>query len=360
MKTNASPLRRLGQRLVSSACALLTVSLLAALAVPSRSFAQSLSFSDPLAGPSSPNLSIPFTKYGYLVSGLVRTQDDGSGVDRVMVKTVSGAYLTTDFTFEVDVFRNSTSDMDINFIGFGQGTPNADYFNEPTNAFVFRIHNVFGFYRIDAAVEASSGAGGPLPALNDSIANFASGVKMRFRITRSGDTVTLSVPSQNASASFSISQWTALLGLNNSNCYLFFGSSLAGTVFSDATVTLPTPPSDTTPPVIASLTASSTTLWPPNHKMVAITLSAVASDNVGVTSLRIIAVASSEPDNGLGDGDTAGDIQFTGDLTLNLRAERSGKGNGRTYTITVEARDAAGNKSYGTTTVSVPKSQGGK
>jgi hypothetical protein len=117
---------------------------------------------------------------------------------------------------------------------------------------------------------------------------------------------------------------------------------------------------DTTAPVISSLTASSTSLWPPNHKMVPITLTASASDAVGVSSLKIISTTSNEPDNGLGDGDTAGDIEITGALTLNLRAERSGTGNGRVYTITVEAKDAAGNATTKTVTVSVPKSQGGK
>ena len=115
---------------------------------------------------------------------------------------------------------------------------------------------------------------------------------------------------------------------------------------------------DTTQPVISSLTASSASLWPPNHKMVAITLAASASDAVGLSSLKIISATSSETDNGLGDGDTAGDIEITGALTLNLRAERSGIGNGRVYTITVQARDAAGNATIKTVAVSVPKSQG--
>jgi len=92
--------------------------------------------------------------------------------------------------------------------------------------------------------------------------------------------------------------------------------------------------------------------------MVAININAVATHPVGVASLKIINVTSSEPDNGLGDGDTVGDIVITGPLTLNLRAERSGKGNGRTYTITVEARDAAGNATTKTCTVFVPKSRG--
>ena len=115
---------------------------------------------------------------------------------------------------------------------------------------------------------------------------------------------------------------------------------------------------DTTAPVLGSVSNNSPSLWPPNHKMVAVTVGASASDLAGVTSLKIISVTSNEPDNGLGDGDTAGDIVITGPLTVNLRAERSGNGNGRTYTITVEARDAAGNASTKTTTVFVPHSQG--
>ena len=44
----------------------------------------------------------------------------------------------------------------------------------------------------------------------------------------------------------------------------------------------------------------------------------------------------------------------TGGLTVSLRAERSGRGPGRVYTITVECGDGAGNRTRGTVTVSVP------
>jgi hypothetical protein len=117
---------------------------------------------------------------------------------------------------------------------------------------------------------------------------------------------------------------------------------------------------DTTAPVIASLTPSRATLWPPNHQMVAVALTATASDTVGIASLRIVRVSSNEPDNGLGDGDVPNDIEVTGPLSVNLRAERAGHGSGRVYTITVEAHDAAGNSAMRTTTVAVPKSQGGR
>lgn len=117
---------------------------------------------------------------------------------------------------------------------------------------------------------------------------------------------------------------------------------------------------DTIAPTITSLAASSTTLSPANHKLVAITLTATATDTAGAVTTKILSVTSNEPDNGLGDGDTAGDIEITGPMTLNLRAERSGTGNGRIYTIVVEAKDAAGNTSTKSITVSVPKSQNGK
>jgi hypothetical protein len=116
---------------------------------------------------------------------------------------------------------------------------------------------------------------------------------------------------------------------------------------------------DTIAPVIQSASASPDTLWPPNHKMVAITINATVTDNCGPTSWKIIGVQSNEPVNGLGDGDTAPDWQILGNHTLCLRAERSGKGSGRVYTVTLQAQDASGNLSTPkTVTVTVPKSQG--
>jgi hypothetical protein len=113
---------------------------------------------------------------------------------------------------------------------------------------------------------------------------------------------------------------------------------------------------DTTAPVMGQVSVSASTLWPANHKMVAINVSAFATDAVGA-ACAVSAVTSSEPDNGLGDGDTAGDTAITGPLEVSLRAERAGRGDGRTYTLTVTCRDAAGNETSGTAEVAVPKSQ---
>jgi len=111
-------------------------------------------------------------------------------------------------------------------------------------------------------------------------------------------------------------------------------------------------------PVIGEVSASPNILWPPNHKMVAVAVIANGTDNCNTApACKIVSVMSNEPIDGLGDGDKAPDWMITGDLAVNLRAERSGVGSGRIYTITVECADTPGNSSSKTTMVTVPKDQ---
>ena len=74
--------------------------------------------------------------------------------------------------------------------------------------------------------------------------------------------------------------------------------------------------------------------------------------------MRLVSITSNEPDNGLGDGDTAGDIEIKPDGRIFLRAERSGGGTGRIYTLTYSATDSAGNVTISTTSVKVPQNKG--
>ena len=117
---------------------------------------------------------------------------------------------------------------------------------------------------------------------------------------------------------------------------------------------------DITAPVISSVSASPNTLWAPNHKMNAVTVTTVASDNCGgVPTCSIASASSNEPVNGLGDGNTAPDIVITGANTLQLRSERAGVGSGRVYTIGMSCTDLAGNVSpVSYTTVTVAHDQG--
>ncbi len=113
---------------------------------------------------------------------------------------------------------------------------------------------------------------------------------------------------------------------------------------------------DSLAPVITAVTASPNTLVQANHQMVPIHIGVSASDNSGqAVTCRIVSVASNEPVQGLGDGDTAPDWLITGNFTVNLRAERSGKGSGRIYTVTVECADASGNRASSFGTVTVPR-----
>ncbi len=124
-----------------------------------------------------------------------------------------------------------------------------------------------------------------------------------------------------------------------------------------ATVTV----ADTTPPTVA-LRLSPALLWPPDHRMVPIQAFLDVSDACGSAGATLVSITSSEPDDAPGpaDGSTVQDCQeaVPGTLDLNflLRAERSDWGQGRTYTVTYRAVDAAGNGATAVGVVKVPLS----
>ena len=109
---------------------------------------------------------------------------------------------------------------------------------------------------------------------------------------------------------------------------------------------------DTTPPLISSVSANPNMLWPPNHKLVPVTLSVSVHDICDPNpTCSITSVVANEPI-------TSADSQITGPLTLELSAERLGNGHGRVYTLTVTCSDASHNSSNAQTTVTVPHDQG--
>ncbi len=146
------------------------------------------------------------------------------------------------------------------------------------------------------------------------------------------------------------------------NCSVPNGTSIPNT----ATVGSATPDGDTSnnsstatvvasnpPPVISQVVMTPASLWPPNHKMTSVSASYTVTDNCGTPTVSLDA-SSNEPINGLGDGDTAPDWQIINAIQLNLRAERSGTGNGRTYTTIVKATDSGGGSSSQSSVVVVP------
>jgi hypothetical protein len=106
------------------------------------------------------------------------------------------------------------------------------------------------------------------------------------------------------------------------------------------------------PPVIHSVSATPSVLWPPDRKMVPVTVSVEATDDFALTGCEIISATSSEPSS---PGVREPDTEITGPLSVNLRADRLGTGDGRVYTITVQCADDGGNTTIGQVTVTVPK-----
>jgi hypothetical protein len=133
---------------------------------------------------------------------------------------------------------------------------------------------------------------------------------------------------------------------------------------------------DTEAPAVV-LSTSTSNLWPPNHKMTNVTFVAKAIDLCTPAtdfSLFSVTASSDEPDRGNGDGNTTGDVNgsdgyttpvdvtsafklnpLTGEFrgTVALRAERSGSGDGRTYTLRATVADASGNRSTASAVVTV-------
>jgi hypothetical protein len=146
----------------------------------------------------------------------------------------------------------------------------------------------------------------------------------------------------------------AEVGLGTYTVTLTATDSLGQTATCTTKVTV----ADKTAPVIIGVAPSLDELWPPNQKMVPVSLTVDVADNCDpMPRCQITSVTSSEPVTGDYDGTTP-DWEITGPLTVDLRAERLDTGPGRVYTLTVQCTDAAGNKSTKLAKVTVPHDQG--
>jgi hypothetical protein len=115
------------------------------------------------------------------------------------------------------------------------------------------------------------------------------------------------------------------------------------------------PPADT-PPTCDMATARPAILWPPNHALVLIAIDGVVDPDGDSVSISATGVFQDEPVEGQGSGNTEFDAQLA---PLAVRAERSGQGNGRVYTISFTADDGHGGRCSGTVQVCVPHDRGG-
>jgi hypothetical protein len=116
---------------------------------------------------------------------------------------------------------------------------------------------------------------------------------------------------------------------------------------------------DSEGPAIENLTVSPEVIWPPDHKMVPVTVNYNLTDNCSEFTGSMLWIWSNEPDDGTGDGETVSDFQVLDEHHVLLRAERSGTGSGREYYIFVSAYDDLWNSSGQLFVVKVPHSKSG-
>ncbi len=116
------------------------------------------------------------------------------------------------------------------------------------------------------------------------------------------------------------------------------------------------------PPSVADVTPNINVITAaPNHSWVQITLSGATDPDGDAVTYTITGVSQDEAVCGSGSGATGPDAEFRNNRTdeVWLRAERDGGGDGRVYRLYFLVTDSNGATTWGSTTVSVPKSSNG-
>ncbi len=116
------------------------------------------------------------------------------------------------------------------------------------------------------------------------------------------------------------------------------------------------------PPDCSNAAPSIAEIWPPNHKMVDVTINGVVDPDGDPVTIRIMKITQDEPLDTYGDGSFEPDGAGLGTDVAQVRAERSGTkkvpGNGRVYVIHFEASDGKGGVCQGMVRTCVPHDQG--
>ncbi|MDD5269389.1 MAG: hypothetical protein PHO08_20115 [Methylococcales bacterium] len=107
-------------------------------------------------------------------------------------------------------------------------------------------------------------------------------------------------------------------------------------------------------PICSAASASPDIIHRVNHKMVPVAIVGVTDADNDPVQIRIVAITQDEPVTGKGSGNTSFDAIGVGTSSAQVRAERSGLGDGRVYRIAFDAVDGKGGQCSGSVKVEVP------
>lgn len=111
-------------------------------------------------------------------------------------------------------------------------------------------------------------------------------------------------------------------------------------------------------PDCSNAVPSESILWPPNQRFVSIDIMGVTDPDGGPVFITIDRIYQDEPVSGRGDGNTSPDGLGVAATSAQIRAERSGHGNGRVYHIAFIAENGQGGACFGEVLVGVPHNRG--
>lgn len=272
----------------------------------------------PLAAVAAPEFNLPAGFYNKIQIVTLATQTPGATIRYTLDGSIPSATLGTVYTGPIEI----RSSLQIRAIAVKAGMSNS-----PETVSLYEVmDNTAPVITppLNIMVEASGPTGTAVYFSAEAIDDFDGPVAVSF--------------SRPSGSVFEIGSTTITLTAEDQ----------AGNVATTSFLIIVT---DSTAPAFTRLTASPDHIWPPNKKMIPVTLTAEATDLVGIQSIGIVSVACNEALSSPG-------WQITGPLSLVLLADRNGSGHGRIYTITVAARDAAGNSSQRSVNVEVPHDQG--
>lgn len=107
-------------------------------------------------------------------------------------------------------------------------------------------------------------------------------------------------------------------------------------------------------PVCSAAAASPNIIRKVNHKMTPVSIVGVTDADNDPVQITVVAISQDEPLTGDGSGNTSFDALGVGTNAPQVRAERSGQGDGRVYRIAFHAKDGKGGQYSGSVRVEVP------